>query len=333
MVYRPAALATDTATSESALLHVIEVLEREQAYRPDLIVFLQCTSPIRKADDIDRAIEHFIESGADSLFSATRSKGLLWRSAGPWAESFNYDFRHRKREQDMEDEWRENGSIYVFKPWVLLQEHNRLGGKIAVHKMDYWSSFQVDSPEDLDLCDWILRRQGQRARVAALPATIGAVVFDFDGVFTDNRVLVSQDGAETVICNRSDGLGLDYLRATGIPLVVLSTETNPVVAARCRKVQLECCQGLADKAEELRAFAAKRGLSLSDVIYVGNDLNDRDCLTSVGCGIVVADAYPDVRALAHIVLEHQGGCGAVREVCDLILEKLGGPWSPKGRTC
>src|SRR2546428_2252302 len=131
VVYRPAAMATDRATSESALLHVLEVLEREQAYRPDLVVFLQCTSPIRKEDDIDRAIEHLIESGADSLFSATRSNWLLWRSSGPWAESFNYDFRHRKREQDMEDEWRENGSIYVFKPWGLRQENNRLGGGVG----------------------------------------------------------------------------------------------------------------------------------------------------------------------------------------------------------
>jgi N-acylneuraminate cytidylyltransferase len=332
VVHRPAALATDTAASESALLHVLEVFEREQAYHPDLIVFLQCTSPIRKVDDIDRAIKRLIESDADSLFSAVRSKWLLWRSSGLWAESFNYDFRHRKREQDMEDEWRENGSIYVFKPWVLIQEHNRLGGKIGVYEMDYWSSFQVDSQEDLELCDWVLRRRDRRARVAALPATIGAVVFDFDGVFTDNRVLVSQDETEMVICNRSDGLGLDYLRATGIPLVVLSTETNPVVAARCHKVQLECRQGLEDKTEGLRAFAAERGLSLSDVIYVGNDLNDRHCLTSVGCGIVVADAHPDVRDLAHIVLEHPGGRGAVREVCDLILEKLGGPWSLKDRT-
>ena len=159
VIERPRALASETATSESALLHVLEHLERTEEYRPDLIVFLQCTSPIRQPDDIDRAVQALLDSGADSLFSATRSTWLLWRSDGPWAKSFNYDFRARRREQDMEGEWRENGSIYVLRPWVLLDHANRLGGKIAVYEMGYWSSFQVDSAEDLELCDWILRRQ------------------------------------------------------------------------------------------------------------------------------------------------------------------------------
>ena len=251
VLLRPAELSTPAASSESALLHVVDSLERQERYRPDLIVFLQCTSPVRRPDDIDNAIRLLRDSGADSVFSATESKWLLWRSAGPWAESFNYDYRARKREQEMAEEWRENGSIYVCTPELLRRQENRLGGKIAVYPMDYWSSFQVDRREDLDLCDWILRRQARRDRLAALPDKPAAVVFDFDGVFTDNRVLVFGDGSEAVSCSRGDGLGLDRLRATGLPLLVLSTERNEVVAARCRKVQLECRQGLADKGAEL----------------------------------------------------------------------------------
>jgi YrbI family 3-deoxy-D-manno-octulosonate 8-phosphate phosphatase len=188
--------------------------------------------------------------------------------------------------------------------------------------MSYWSSFQIDSAEDLDLCDWILRRQERRGRLRAFPSTIQAVVFDFDGVFTDNRVMVSEDGREAVHCDRADGLGLDYLRSTGIPLVVLSTERNPVVAARCRKLQLECRQGLADKLAALKGFAEERQIALSSVVYVGNDVNDAQCLAGVGCGVVVADAHPSVKDNAAIILTHRGGEGAVREVCDLILEKL-----------
>lgn len=324
VIERPAVLASSTATSESALLHVLEHLERTEGYRPDIIVFLQCTSPVRQPDDIDRAVQTLLNSGADSLFSATRSHWLIWRSEGPWVKSFNYDFRVRRREQDMEDEWRENGSIYVLRPWVLVDHTNRLGGKIAVYEMGYWSSFQVDSAEDLELCDWILGRQMAQHRLALLPAQIGAVVFDFDGVFTDNRVWVAEDGTEAVVCDRSDGLGLDRLRAAGIPVLVLSTEENPVVAARCQKVRVECRQGLADKAAALAQYAAERKIPLSDIVYVGNDLNDRECLTGVGCGIVVADAHPAVRDLAQIRLEHNGGTGAVREVCDLVLAKIGG---------
>ena len=106
--------------------------------------------------------------------------------------------------------------------------------------------------------------------------------------------------------------------------MVLSTERNPVVAARCRKLQLECRQGLADKLAALKQFAEERQLALSSVVYVGNDLNDAQCLAAVGCGIVVADAHPSVKDHAAIVLTHRGGEGAVREVCDLILEKLKG---------
>jgi YrbI family 3-deoxy-D-manno-octulosonate 8-phosphate phosphatase len=324
VIQRPAELATETASSESALLHVVESLEHQERYQPELVVFLQCTSPVRRLDDIDGAIRRLLESGADSVFSATASKWLLWRSAGPWAESFNYDYHVRKREQEMADEWRENGSIYVFKPWLLREQRNRLGGKIAVYEMDYWSSFQVDSQEDLELCDWVIRRQAWRERVAALPADVAAVVFDFDGVFTDNRVVIFDDGSEAVLCNRGDGLGLDRLRATGLPLLVLSTERNEVVAARCRKVQLECRHGLTDKAAALVQFASERGIPLNRIVYVGNDVNDRDCLVKAGCGIVVADAHPAMKPLATIVLENRGGAGAVREVCDLILEKLDG---------
>jgi N-acylneuraminate cytidylyltransferase len=302
----------------------LDYLEAREEYQPDLIVFLQCTSPVREKDDIDRAVRHLLQSGADSVFSATESKWLLWRLSDGRAESFNYDYRDRRREQDMAAEWRENGSIYVFRPWVLREGGNRLGGKITLYEMNYWSSFQVDSAEDLDLCDWIVRRHERRGRVSALPDTIKAVVFDFDGVFTDNRVMVSEDGGEAVQCNRADGLGLDYLRSTGIPLLVLSTERNPVVAARCRKLQIECRQGLADKLAALKQFARERQIPLSSIVYVGNDLNDVQCLVEVGCGIVVADAHSSVKDTAAIILTRRGGDGAVREVCDLIREKLKG---------
>ena len=324
VIHRPPEISTDTATSEAALLHALDYLHAREKYQPDLVVFLQCTSPIREQGDIDGAVRHLLHSGADSVFSATESKWLLWRMSDDRAQSFNYDYRHRRREQDMTAEWRENGSIYVFRPWVLQECGNRLGGKINPYEMSYWSSFQIDSAEDLDLCDWILRRQKRRVRVKALPDTIQAVIFDFDGVFTDNRVLVFEDGREGVQCNRADGLGLDYLRSTGIPLVVLSTERNPVVAARCRKLQLECRQGLANKLAALKQFSEERQLALPSVVYVGNDLNDAQCLAGVGCGIVVADAHPSVKDTAAIVLTHRGGEGAVREVCDLIREKLKG---------
>ncbi len=150
------------------------------------------------------------------------------------------------------------------------------------------------------------------------PGAVKAVVFDFDGVFTDNRVWVDQEGRELVACHRGDGLGLDRLRGLGLPLLVLSTERNPVVAARCRKVQLPCRQGFAAKLPELMKWLAEVGVAPAGCAYLGNDLNDLACLEAVGWPLVVADAHPAVRPLARLVLAAPGGLGAVRELCDLL---------------
>lgn len=144
------------------------------------------------------------------------------------------------------------------------------------------------------------------------------LVFDFDGVFTDNTVYVFEDGREAVRCWRSDGLGLAKLRALGLPMTVLSTEANSVVSARCRKLKLDCAQNCADKAATLRSLIEERGLTGDQVAYLGNDINDAGCLEMAGLPIVVADAHPEVVPLARYVTQAPGGHGAVREVCDLF---------------
>ena len=145
------------------------------------------------------------------------------------------------------------------------------------------------------------------------------VAFDFDGVFTDNTVYVSERGEESVRCWRGDGLGLQKLAPAGIESFIISTETNAVVAMRAKKLKSLCFHGVADKLEELTRLVAERGVDLSETAYVGNDINDADCLRAVGLAIVVADAHPDVMELAHYVTRQRGGRGAVREVCDLLV--------------
>lgn len=154
-----------------------------------------------------------------------------------------------------------------------------------------------------------------------LPEQLKLVVLDFDGVFTDNRVLVHQDGSESVFCDRSDALRFPEVRARGIELLVLSTETNSVVQARCRKLKLECTQGVSDKKTVLAEILHARRIGPEDTAFVGNDINDLECLRMVGCGIAVADAHPEVKRAARIVLSRPGGRGAIREVCDIILAK------------
>ena len=149
---------------------------------------------------------------------------------------------------------------------------------------------------------------------------IKSVVFDFDGVFTDNRVIIDQDGKESVICNRSDGLGLNRLRELGIKLLILSTEKNKVVSKRALKLQVECIQGVEDKKIELLNWTKKNNIELINTAFLGNDINDIPALKLVGLPIVVADANEEVLAFAKIKLNKKGGDGAVRELCDLIFK-------------
>ena len=144
------------------------------------------------------------------------------------------------------------------------------------------------------------------------------VVFDFDGVFTDNRVWVNEQGEEMLAFSRSDGLGLRRLDEVGVDYLIVSTEPNQIVGARAAKLGAACVQGVPDKLAVVRAESERRGIALDEVAYVGNDVNDAECLSAVGLPIVPADAWPEVRPLARWVLERPGGGGCVREVCDAV---------------
>lgn len=154
-------------------------------------------------------------------------------------------------------------------------------------------------------------------------AAISLLVLDFDGVMTDNRVLVSQDGAEAVWCHRGDGWGIARLKERGMRIAVISTEANPVVGARCRKLGLDFVQACDDKLLALRELAGSLGLGPEQIAYVGNDVNDLDCLRWVGVPIAVADAVAEIRPIAHLTTTQNGGHGAVREVADWLIAARG----------
>ena len=159
------------------------------------------------------------------------------------------------------------------------------------------------------------------ARQASALDAIEAVVTDFDGVHTDDSVHVDQNGIESVTVNRRDGLGVRMLREAGIPVLILSTEKNPVVRVRAAKLGAEVLQGIGDKAAALAEWAADAGIRLDRVAYLGNDLNDLGALSAVGWPFAVADAHPKAIAASRRVLTTAGGAGAVRELAEIILEQ------------
>jgi 3-deoxy-D-manno-octulosonate 8-phosphate phosphatase (KDO 8-P phosphatase) len=145
-------------------------------------------------------------------------------------------------------------------------------------------------------------------------------VFDFDGVFTDNRVWVNERGEEALAFSRSDGLGLRRLDDVGVRYMIVSMEQNSIVGARAQKLQVDCLQGITDKLTVVKERSADAGVSLEETAFVGNDINDADCLRAVGCPVVPADAWPEVKPLARWILTRGGGGGCVREFCDGVWE-------------
>lgn len=149
---------------------------------------------------------------------------------------------------------------------------------------------------------------------------IKLLCFDFDGVFTDNKVYVSQDGQETVLCFRSDGIGLQNLKKHEVVPFIVSTEKNKVVAMRAAKLEINCVHGVENKAQEVIKLAKSFNIALNEVGFVGNDVNDIPALEIVGCPIGVADSFPEIENYIILKTNKNGGCGAVREVCDLIVK-------------
>lgn len=331
VIDRPEELAGDTAGSECALVHALGVLN-EQGVDPDLLAFMQCTSPLTTTDDIDAAIQKLLDEKADSCLTVTDFHYFVWKEKEDGsAEGINHDKRFRPRRQDREPQYVENGAVYVMKVPGFLAANHRFFGKTVMSIMPRERSFEIDEPADLKIAETLLLRQSTQTPGAnspsaisqQLPTPLKAVLFDFDGVFTDNKVTVDETGRESVVCDRSDGWGLGQLKKTGIRICVLSTEKNPVVSARCSKLGLECRQDLGEKKfEAFQNWCSENNISPREVIFVGNDANDVECLRAAGCGVVPSDAYPEARRIASIVLKKPGGQGAVRELCDLLLERI-----------
>lgn len=149
---------------------------------------------------------------------------------------------------------------------------------------------------------------------------VKVIISDFDGVMTDNRVWIDEDGKETVCVNRADGQAVHMLRNMDIELVIMSTETNKVVGKRAEKLKVECIQSISDKAECLKEYCNVKNISLQNVAYVGNDINDYGAMQIAGVRIVPYDAYSVVKSIADYVTESKGGCGVIREIAELLLE-------------
>jgi YrbI family 3-deoxy-D-manno-octulosonate 8-phosphate phosphatase len=315
VIDRPADLSGDRASSESALLHALDQLV-EDGVQPEVIVFVQCTSPFIAPGDLDRAVDMVTSNRADSVFAAVATYEFLWRSAPDGqASGINHDAAYRPRRQDREPHFRETGAFYVMSAAGFRAARHRFFGRTAVVQVPELTAVEIDHDHDLTLASALAAAIDPRVRV-----DVDVVITDFDGVHTDDSATVDEDGYEAVRVSRADGMGVERLRNAGVPMLILSKETNRVVRARAAKLQVDVLHGIDGKADAVRDWLREQGVAPERAAYLGNDINDLGPMELVGWPVAVADAHPAVRRAARLVLSHSGGRGAVRELCDLVLD-------------
>jgi YrbI family 3-deoxy-D-manno-octulosonate 8-phosphate phosphatase len=151
-----------------------------------------------------------------------------------------------------------------------------------------------------------------------LDHSINLILYDFDGVMTNNKVLVGEDGQESVICNRSDGLAVSIIKKWGIHQAIISTETNKVVAARSQKLEIPFIHGVSNKKETVLAYCKELDISPKETLYIGNDLNDREAMLSVGYPVCPSDAYKEIQEIVKLILPVGGGNGVIRELLNFL---------------
>lgn len=316
VIMRPAELCSDTASSESALLHALDQLLMV-GEEPEVVVFVQCTSPFIAPDDLDRGIELINHDFADSVFSAVATYDFLWRAAGSFGivSGQNHDPAVRLRRQDRNPDFRETGAFYVMSVAGFRAVRHRFFGRTAVVQVPELTAVDIDHLNDLILAGAVAQVMEPSQEI-----DVDAVITDFDGVHTDHAVIVAQDGRESVRVSRADGLGVERLRSVGIPLLIVSKEINPVVQARAAKLGVELMHSVEDKRRVVGEWLREREIPADRAAYLGNDVNDLGPMGLVGWPVAVADAHRAVQHAARLVLTRPGGYGAVRELCDLIIE-------------
>lgn len=349
VVLRPAAIAGDTATSEAAVLHALDTHEALHGSPVDVVLLVQCTSPFIVREDVDGVVDAIVTGGADTALTVAPFHGFVWRDgddepaaavaagtghaaveggadvllADPAVSGgygVNHDKSFRPRRQDRPQDLLETGAVYAMEATGFRAAKHRFFGRTELVRTDPARVLEIDDPHDLARAR-ALAPLFDANRPGTLPTAddIDAVVLDFDGTQTDDRVLIDSDGREFVSVHRGDGLGIAALRRSGLTMLILSTEQNPVVAARARKLKLPVLHGIDRKDLALKQWCEEQGIAPERVLYVGNDVNDLPCFALVGWPVAVASAHDVVRGAARAVTTVPGGDGAIREIASWIL--------------
>ena len=340
---RPSELAQDHTTDLPVFEHALQWLKENEDYQPEIVIQLRPTSPVRPKDCVDSAVQILLEHpDADcvrGVVPAGQNPHKMWRFVGedkpmtPLLEVEGISEPYNAPRQILPPVYWQTGHIDAIRASAIQQKRSLTGDVIYPLVIDPRYTVDIDSLSDWTKYEGLVHSglemvtPGKAKR--PMPTKVELIVCDFDGVITDNRVWVDQDGTEMVAAYRSDSIRIRELRAAGIEVLILSSEPNRVVEARARKMGVDAIHGVGiyEKGLAMLEVLRQKNILAENVVYLGNDLNDLPCFEIAGWSVAVADAYPQVIHAADFVLSKAGGHGALRELCDLILKNRSNDFS------
>ena len=320
VIGRSAATASDTASTESALLEFAQEHEFENVY------LIQATSPLLTGEDLDRGHELYMSDKTDSVLSVVRQKRFNWtvRKDGT-AVPANYDVYNRPRRQEFDGYLVENGAFYITSKRRLIESKNRISGRIRACEMSEESYFEIDEPSDFIITEELLKHRSNKdnGEISAAVPQVRMLLTDCDGCLTDGGMYYSEKGDELKKFNTLDGMGFKLLKEKGIKTGIVTAEDMKLNRRRAEKLQLDIIvNGATDKLEAIKRIADKFDIPLEKVAYIGDDINDVEAIREAGYGCCPANACRAAKAAAGYVASKEGGNGAVREIIEHILDNM-----------
>lgn len=310
-ISRSAETATDIASTESAMLE----FAKQHAFRH--IILVQATSPLLDHKQLTEAIEYYQQSNYDSLISVVRQKRFIWGESDGQFFPINYDYRNRPRRQNFDGFLVENGAFYITAKELLMESQCRISGRIGAYEMNETTYFEIDEIEDWLIVEKLLRRKNHENQ----STRIKLFATDCDGILTDGGMYYTESGDEMKKFNAKDGMGFALLREAGIKTAIITGEDTAIIVDRADKIGADYLfKGIKDKLPVLKQIAKKEGIKLSEIAYMGDDLNDIQCLEAAGLGFSVLDAEEIAKSTADIIVNKRGGNGAVREAIGYLIK-------------
>lgn len=302
--------ASDTASTESAMLEFAE------NYFFENVVLVQATSPLLQGEDLDGGIKLFNEPGTDSVLSVVLQKRFVWKINNDVVLPVNYDIFKRPRRQEFDGFLMENGAFYITSREALLKTMNRISGNIRAYIMPDDTALEIDEPTDFVILEQLLKKRvAEKGRSDT--GNIKMVVTDCDGCLTDGGMYYSEKGDELKKFNTKDGAAISSIKKEGLIVGIITGENRELNIRRAEKLNMDFVrQGITDKASTLRNICEEYKITLDEVLYVGDDLNDLEAIKIAGYSACPADASESIVQCVDYVAKRNGGCGAVREIIE-----------------